>query len=146
MGIYLTKFFKSDYCKVIFLASLILTYVFIPKKIFYSYYTIIGVAFIIIASLTITCFVKNIKEKVYAAKAQGASVVGIITILLGLVGLQACTIGAPVCGASIGAGVLALFFPLIAMELIKAHSFLVIYASLIIQIVALYFMGCFKKV
>ena len=143
--IYLTEIFKSNYCKVIFILSLILITVLIPKKIFYSYYSILGALFIFVTSITITCFIRNIKEKVFLAKANGASIIGIITIILGFGGLQACTVGAPVCGASIGAGFFALFFPGIAMDLIEKYSILVIILSIIIQIFALYFMNCFKK-
>ena len=142
--VYLMRLFRSHYCKSVFLLSLILTSFLVPKKIFYGYYSIIGSLFILITSLTITCFIRNIKMKAFAAKESGASLVSIIMIVLGLGALQACTIGSPICGASIGAGFFALFFPSIAFNLIEENSILIVVISILIQILALYFMGCFK--
>jgi len=145
-SIYLWRIFKSHYCKAVFIASLILVFFLIPRKIFYGYYTILGIVFGIVTAATITCFVRNIKERAMAARASGASILGVIVIVLGFGALQACSVGAPVCGASIGAGIIALFFPGVAMNFLGKYSILIIVLSIFIQIAALYFMNCFKHV
>ncbi len=143
---FLIDLFESNYCRIVFVISLILIYFLTPKKIFYSYYTIIGVLFILFTSFVITCFIRNIKEKVSLAKSNGASIFGILAIIFGFGALQACTIGSPICGASIGAGFLALFFPGVALNLLEKYSIWILIFSLIIQVFVLYFMNCFKEV
>lgn len=140
----LIEIFKSNYCKLVFIFSLILVSSLIPKRIFYSYYTILGVAFIIITALTLTCFIRNIKEKALSARNNGASTISIITIILGFGTLQTCAIGSPFCGASIGAGFFAIFFPGTALNLMGEYSLWIIIISIIIQILSLHFMKCFK--
>ena len=75
---YLKKIFKSNYCKFVFLLSLILVIILIFKKIFSGYYTIIGVLFILVMSLLLACFVRNIKEKSILAKSQKGSIISIL--------------------------------------------------------------------
>ena len=142
---YLLQIFKSNYCKFVFLISLIGVYFLVPKKVFYSYYTLIGITFIITTSLIITCLIRIIKENVLSAKASGASLLGILSIIFGFGALQACTIGAPVCGATIGGGILALIFPGFAFNLIEKYSIPIVLISVLIQLLTLYLMKCFKK-
>lgn len=142
-NIRLFTIFRSNYCKLVFILSLIIISLLMPKKIFYEYYSIIGVLFIISTSLLIACFVRSIKEKTMVAKSNGASIIGIISVIIGFGALQSCLIGAPVCGVSIGAGFLALFFPGFALSLFEKYSLLIIILSIIIQFLALYFMKCF---
>ena len=143
--LYLLEIFKSHYCKFVLLIALIGVYFLTPKKIFYGpYYTLLGISFIIMTSLTLTCFVRSIKDRVLSAKASGASLLGILSIVFGFGALQACTIGAPICGATIGGGVIALIFPGFAFNLIKKYSLWIILISIFLQILALYFMKCFN--
>jgi len=142
---YLLEIFKSHYCKFVLLIALIGVYFLTPKKIFYGpYYTLLGILFIIMTSLTLTCFVRTIKDRVLSAKASGVSLLGILSIVFGFGALQACTVGAPVCGATIGGGVIALIFPGFAFNLMEKYSLWIILISIILQILALYFMKCFK--
>ncbi len=143
--LYILNIFKSNYCKIIFLISLILVSFLIPKKIFYGFYSILGVVFILLTALTLTCLIRNVKEKISSAKSNGASVIGILSILFGFGALQACTIGAPVCGATLGAGVIALIFPGVLFSFLEKYGIVIIIFSIIIQIISLYFMNCFKK-
>lgn len=143
---YLFYVLKSHYCKVVFLLSLFLTYLLIPKKIFYGYYTILAIMFMLTTSFTITCFTRNIKEKALNARKNGASIMGVLMIILGFGALQACTIGSPVCGASIGMGILALIFPGVTYKFINEYSLIIIILTIILQIFALYFMKCYKKI
>jgi len=145
--LYLLKIFKSNYCKLVFLMALIVVYFLTPKKIFYGpYYTLLGILFIIITSLTLTCFVRSIKDRVFSAKANGASLLGILSIVLGFGALQACTIGAPVCGATIIGGVIALIFPGFAFSLMEKYSLWIVLISIVIQFFALSYMKCFKSI
>ena len=144
---YFLEIFKSHYCKFIFLIALIGVYFLTPKKIFYEpYYTLLGIFFIIMTSLTLTCFVRSIKDRVFSAKANGVSLLGILSIVFGFGALQACTVGAPVCGATIGGGVIALIFPGFAFNLIEKYSLWIVLISIFIQFLALYYMKCFKSI
>ena len=143
---FLYKIFQSKYCCLVFLFSLIIVSILIPKKIFYSYYTILGIFFIIISSLLITCFVRNIKEKVILAKKQKMSFLGIIFLVIGLAAMSTCSVGAPICGASVAGGIIALLFPGIAFKYLSEYSIIIILSSFFIQIIALYYMNCFKKI
>ncbi len=97
-------------------------------------------------ALTLTCLARNIKEKVVLAKTYKSSILGIIATALGLSVLQVCGVGAPVCGASIGAGIVSLFFPSFALNFFEKYSIYIIIGSIIIQIIALYYMRCFVKI
>jgi len=144
---YFLEIFKSHYCKFIFLIALIGVYFLTPKKIFYGpYYTLLGILFIIMTSLTLTCFVRSIKDRVFSAKANGASLLGILSMVFGFGALQACAIGAPVCGATIGGGVIALIVPGFAFNLIAKYSIWIVLVSIFIQFFALYYMKCFKSI
>lgn len=143
---FLVDIFRSHYCKIVFVIFAFLVLMFTPRKIFYSYYIILGVAFVLVTSLTATCFVRNVKERILSAKASGASVVGIISVVFGFGALQACTIGAPVCGVSLGAGIAALVFPGVAFGFAEKYGIWIVIVSIVIQVVALYYMKCFKSV
>lgn len=146
INITLLKIFKSNYCKVVFIFSLIGLFFLIPKKIFYGNYLIIGIIFIFLSSLLVTCLIRDIKERVHSAKAGGASFLGIIVIVVGLGAIQSCSIGAPICGASIGIGVLSFIFPNIALNFLEKYSLIIIIISLFFQVFSLYFMNCFNKI
>ena len=120
--------------------------IIIPKKIFYGYYTIIGVFFIFISSLLITCFVRNAKERILAAQEHKMSFVGIFFLLIGLITMNTCTIGAPICGVSAAAGLMALLFPGMALGFLSQYGLVIILFSLLIQTAALYYMSCFKAI
>jgi len=143
---YLLKILKSHYCKFVFLISLIGSYYLLPKKIFYKLYTLIGILFIVTTSLTITCLVRNIKEKIVSAKASGASLLGIISIIFGFGALQTCTIGVPICGTTIGGGIIGLIFPGFVFNLMEKYSVLIAMISIFIQLLSLYLMKCFQKI
>ena len=136
---------KSNYCKLTFVLSIFIISLLIPKTLFYKAYTLLAITFILSSSMLITCIVKTIKERINLAKSKGTSFLGILSILIGFSAMQVCTIGAPICGASIGAGFLALLFPNFAFNLLEKYSVLIIFISLIIQIIALYFMGCLTQ-
>jgi len=144
MALALFEIFKSKYCKIVFLLSLILVAFLVPKKVFYSYYIIIGVLFILLTSLIITCFARSIKERIFSVKSSGGSILGMITAIIGFSALHLCTVGAPVCGAYIGLGFLAILFPGLAVNFLEKYSILILIISMFIQVLALKLMGCLK--
>ena len=66
----------------VFLVFLVLVFLLIPKKIFHSYFSILGVLLGIITAITLTRFVRNIKEKAVAARSGGGFNWGIIRVVL----------------------------------------------------------------
>ncbi len=141
---YLFKIFKSKYCIVAFGLSLVLSYFLIPKTAFYGWYAILPVLFMLSFALTLTCVVRNVKERVLLAKTSGSSVLGIIAAALGLTALQVCGIGAPVCGASVAMGLLSAIFPTTFVGLLSRFAVQFTLFSILLQIAALYFMNCFQ--
>ena len=88
---------------------------------------------------------RNVKEKVILAKTYKSSLIGILATAIGLSALQVCGVGAPVCGATIGAGFLSALFPGIFMRFLDNFAVYILIASILLQIISLYFMNCFKK-
>ncbi len=147
MKIYLLKVMKSKYCLISFILIAIGAYFLVPKKIFYGFYSIIAIIFIIVFSLTLTCMIRSIKDKTEARKKQRTgSIISFIFSILGLSALHTCTIGAPVCGASIGAAIVSVFFPAFALDFLNDYAILVVIISIVIQIFALFQMKCFKRI
>ena len=142
---YLFYIFKSKYCIIAFILILFLSHFLIPKTVFYGFYTILAIIFIISFSLTITCIIRNIKEKILLAKTYKSSIIGIIATALGLAALQVCGFGAPVCGAAVGLGILSSILPTAFMNIISKYVVQFLVISIIFQLVALYIMNCFKK-
>lgn len=137
--------FQSRYCLFVFVLMLFLSYFLVPQKIFYGFYSLIGVFFIISFSLTFTCLVKSIKDQIIAQRKQKIkSIVGVISGLIGLSALHACTLGAPVCGVSIGMGIVAAIFPAVAFNFLNDYALWIIMISIIIQMFSLNQLKCFR--
>ena len=143
--LYLLKIFKSNYCKIVFIVSLVVAYLLIPSRIFYGIFTILGLIYMIVFALTLTCTIRNVKERIMLVKKYQTSIVAILAAALGIIALQVCSIGAPVCGAVIGAGILSLLLPSIFISFLNKYALIIVIASIIIQVVALYFLNCFKN-
>lgn len=143
--VYLLQVFQSHYCQFVFAASLVLGYFVVPKKIFYGYDTILGILFILSFALVMTCLVRQTKERVKIARTYSGAIIGIIATAIGLTALEACGIGAPVCGAMVGVGILSVILPVSAVDIIGRYAVLILIGSVTIQLIALYFMNCFKK-
>lgn len=142
---YLVNTLKSKYCIAVFVFSMVLSYFLIPSHVFYSWYTALALLFMVLFSLTLTCIVRNIKERIVLAKTYKSSLVGIIAIGLGLGALQVCGFGAPVCGAAVGFGVLSFIFPAAFEHVFSEYAVDILVLSIAFQFIALYFMNCFKK-
>jgi L-asparagine transporter-like permease len=146
-NIYFLKILKSRYCLVVFFLMAAVSYVLIPKKIFYGFYNLIAFAFIVIFALTFTCLIRSIKDRIVAHKKQTTKPIwGALIGLIGLSALQTCAVGAPVCGASVGLAIVSAVFPTLAFDFINDYSLAVIVFSILIQIVSLYQMRCFKNI
>ena len=144
-AIYLVNTLKSRYCIAVFAFSMLLSYFLIPRHAFYSWYIALAFLFMVLFSLTLTCIVRNIKERIVLAKTYKSSLVGIIAIGLGLGALQVCGFGAPVCGAAVGFGVLSFIFPAAFEHVFSEYAVHMLVLSIAFQFIALYFMNCFKK-
>ncbi len=106
----------------------------------------LAVFFMISFAMTITCVVRNIKERVSQARTYGTSFFGLIALVLGLSALQVCGIGAPLCGATIGLGIVTWIFPEFLFRFLVGWSVPIIIISILAQWLAIYFMHCFKKI
>ena len=144
-SLYFLQIFRSHYCQFAFGASLALGYFIVPKKIFYGYDTILGVLFIFSFALVTTCLVRQIKERAKVARTYSGAIIGIIATAIGLTALEACGVGAPICGAVVGVGILSVIFPISAVDIIGRYAVPVLVGSIVVQFIALYFMNCFKK-
>lgn len=136
---------KSNYCKVVFLISAIIAYYLVPKDIWVSQYIFIVIPYILVFALTITCVVRTIKERVKSVLNIGGSAVGIIAGIIGMSAVQICGLSTPLCGASIGAGILAIIFPNIASYTLSRYSVIIIISTMTVQLTSLYYMKCFNR-
>ena len=144
--VYLLRIFKSGYCLGVFLFSLAVGYFIVPKNTFHGVYAALTLAFLLLFSMLLTCAVRNIKEKILLAKTYKNSFLGIIAAAVGLGAFQVCGLGAPVCGAAVGWGVVSAVLPAAVLNTFGQYAVYLVAASLISQLAALYFMNCFKKV
>ncbi len=144
-NIYLLKTFKSYYCQMVFLAGLVGGYFLIPKDVLHGYLKILAYLFIALFALTITCIVRNTKERIALAKTYKGSVLSIIVIATGLAALQVCGMGAPVCGATVGLGIVSAILPSIAFTFLTKYGLEIFIIVIVLQLLSLYFMNCFKQ-
>jgi hypothetical protein len=143
--IFLFKVFQSRYCVFVYLLGLILGYFLVPKKIFTGMYSVLGVLYILIFAIVLMCIVRTIKERIFNVKNTGASAISVIASLFGLGALQVCGFGAPVCGATIGVGILSILFPQSSFLVFEKYAVYIVAFSLILQLISIYYMGCLKK-
>ena len=143
---YIKKVFQSKPCLATFLLSLILSYFLIPKKVFYGYFILIAFAFMFLFSLTITCTIRNFKEKMKLAKSTKGTGLAAIAATIGLVSLQVCGVGAPVCGATVGVGILSIFLPATALGFFEDYAVWIIVSMIFMKLISLKYMNCFKEV
>ncbi len=140
------KMMQSRYCQAVFVLAFIISYFLIPSTSFQGHHAIIAVVFMIVFSLSAACIVRNIKEKINAAKHAHKPLISIIAAVIGLSAMQFCGVGAPICTASASIGIVSLFIPNVIMHFISEYSIFVIATSIFIQLFVLYRMNCFKNV
>ncbi len=135
---------KSNWCKAIFAFSLAGSYFLIPADVWAGEHRLLAFVFMLTFSISLTCIVRNIKERVKAAVAYQTSIISLIATILGLSAFQVCGLGAPICGASVGAGLLAVFFPGFMVNFITDYSLTIIWLSIAAQLIGLWFLKCLR--
>ena len=141
---YIYNVFKSKNCKILYFLSFVLSYLLIPKTVFFRWYILLGLTFMAVFALTLTCIIRTLKEKIFLAKTNGASVLSVVSLILGFSAINVCGIGAPVCGATVGLGVFSMFFPGASHMFFHEYGVFFVVLSIIIQLFSLKFMNCFK--
>ena len=142
----LIKVLKSNYCKVVFLLSLILSYFLVPKHLVGFWWNLITITFMLLFSLNMTCMVRNIKERIKTAKTTTHSVINLIASGLGILALQVCGTSGYFCSASILMGVFSSVLPQFLLGFLKEYSLYIILATILLQFISLINMNCFKKI
>ncbi len=141
------QLFRSKYCWLVFMASIVGGYFLIPQKILIlnGWWYLIGSLYILTFAIIIACIARIIKERVVTVKNTGAGILAIVFAVLGIGIMQVCGVGAPICGATVGIGIFSLFFPSLSNSFLSEHGLFLIILSISIQLIALYYMKCFKS-
>lgn len=134
---------RSNYCKVVFAVSLIVGFFLVPQDIFHSVYKFIAFPFVLIFAFTMACMVRTIKERAKSALHKG-SVISVISAIIGVSALHVCGISAPVCGSSIGMGIISIIFPGFMFNFLREYSVPIVILTMFAQVISLYFMKCFS--
>jgi hypothetical protein len=142
---FIMNMLRSKYCLIVLLLGLAGGYYFVPKKIFNGIWFVVGIVYIIVFAFVVACMVRVVKERAVNMKNTGASLISVIATVIGIGAMQTCGIGAPICGATVGIGVFSLFFPNISTSFFNEYAMHIVVVSIAIQLLALYFMSCFKK-
>jgi hypothetical protein len=143
---FIFSIFKSRFCWLSLVLSFFIGYFLVPDKIFHGVWSVFGLVYAITFAVTLTCLIRVIKEKVLTMKKTGAGVMSVVAAILGLGAMQLCGIGAPVCGATIGVSIFSIIAPGISASFWQEFSTPLLFISIILQVVSLYYLKCFKKV
>lgn len=138
--------FNSHYCKTVYLLALIGGYLLTPKSLFKGWLALLAIIFIMVFALSLTCIVRNIKERVKLAVTYKNSWISIIASAIGILALQVCTTSGFYCGASVLSGIMAIFIPNLVLVVLEDFSVVIIIASLLFQLYALYKMKCLGNI
>jgi len=140
------KIFTSQICVGVFVVAFIASLFLLPANILHGKYLPLAIIFMLLFAVNMTCFVYAIKEKVDSARAAKSSILGIIATVLGFSALSVCGMGAHLCGAAIGSGILMVFMPATAIRLFTEYSVQIVIFAIFSQLLALYLMGCFQRI
>lgn len=136
---------KSIYCKAVFLFSFILSYFLLPEGVFSGAHKYIALVFMFTFSFSVSCIFRNIKERIALAHTYKTSVLNLLISILGFSAFQVCGINAAVCSASVSLGVISTIFPGFLVNFLTDYGHIVIWISVIFQLIALYIMKCFVR-
>jgi len=139
----LKELLKSNYCRAIFVISVIVSYFLLPDFIFMGWLSLLAVLFMLIFSVSMTCMVRGIKDTLANTKKTSTSVLSLISMLFGFSAFHACTIGAPLC-VTAGLGLLVVALPGFMVDVLSTYGVIIIVVSMVIQILVLYWMGCLR--
>lgn len=135
---------RSTYCLLVFIAALGVGYVLIPPNAIHQGYDLTIGIFVVLFALTITCMVRTIKERIRNSSHKG-SVLGLISSVVGLTALQVCGIGGPMCGASVGMGVVSVFLPGYVIHTLRLYTHELLILSVMMQLASLHYMRCLYR-
>lgn len=138
------KIFRYTYCRVVFLVALGVSYFLVPQRIFNSVYWLLGIVFMVLSALLVTCVIKNIKDRIRIARTYKSSILGILAVAFGAASLQFCGVGVFVCSPTWGMALVTAIFPELAFPILTHFAIPVFILSIFFQIISLYLMGCFK--
>ncbi len=138
---YLAHIMASHYYKAVFALSFVAAYFLVPKPVFEGTHILLGVSFMLAFALIFTCLIRNLKEKIFAAKISGGSLAGAVATAVGWSALQVCTLN---CTAGFGAALLFALLPSIFMNFLISYSIPLLLLSILVQAAALYRMRCFQ--
>jgi hypothetical protein len=138
----------SKYCWFVILISSIFGYLLIIRKItsFTSFWSILlSVFYIILFSISNSCLVFEIKNRVESKVKTGTStLLSILGSVLGLGAVQLCTVSGT-CGMSLFASLILTIFPTsIGMLFIKNGIWILLISDLLL-LFSIVKMGCFRK-
>lgn len=139
------KTLKSNYCKAVFTLAFFLGYFLLPEAIFHNTNRFLAIVYLLVFASLVTCVVRTIKEDIQLAHKNKSSILGTVAAILGFSAFQFCGVAAPVCGISIGAGIVSALFPNFLHTFFTDHAFTVIYISIAIQLAALIHLKCWKR-
>ncbi len=129
---------------VVFTVAFLLALFILPSHILNGPYVYLGLVFIIVFSLNMTCLVKVMRHRANTAKAQGAGIFGIIGTALGFIALQMCGVGGPLCGALFGSVVFASLLPAGSLGYFTHYAVEMVVMAIVIQIISLWYLKCFS--
>jgi len=134
------RFWDHHLCKTVFLLSLLAGILLIPLDVWREQ-TPLALVFLIVFAATTTFTLKVFREG--ARAVQGHGIVNLISSLLGLAALEACSTGF-VCGAA-SIGILSILVPGIMAPFLSEHAVQLVWLSIIVQMVSLHLMGGFRN-
>ncbi|MBW3021212.1 hypothetical protein KY334_07995 [Candidatus Woesearchaeota archaeon] len=144
--IFLFDIFKHKSCRLVFIVALAIISLLVPRSIFLGWLILLGIPFIVLSSMVVSCFIRLLRERIRLSKESGMSLLGIIATAFGFIALQMCSIGTLVCGVTLSFSIFGFILPGFLFHFIGEYSYLVLVLSIILQFISLYFMNCFKKV
>ncbi len=119
-------------------------YFLVPNTLFSREHILLVALFILLFATTAVCVVHAMRERIAAAATAQQSLFGIIASVLGFSALHVCGAAAPACGTIASVGLAAAFFPGVLL-FIRLHGTLLLWLSIALQLVSLYFLGCFRR-
>ena len=135
----------SIYCKLVFVLAFIGSYFLLPEGVWDGVHKYIALIFMLTFSFSIACIIRNIKEKVVLARTYKTSVFSLILSILGFSAFQVCGLNAGMCTATVGMGVVGTIFPAFFVGFLSDYGHLIIWVSVVFQLLALYIMKCFSR-
>jgi len=143
--------FKSKYCWVVFGFSLLIAYLIVRSNFVYlgqNPFILLDVfAFLILFSLTLTCNVRIIKERIKGIRSKkmyATSLFNVILYVLGFGAIEGCLISS-FCGINITLSLLSIILPGAIFHKFIEYSPYVLLGINLLLLGSLFHMKCFKR-